>query len=607
MMMSLSKLTMKTKFLLIGFILFITGFTLKAQTTIFVDASNATGVEDGTQIHPFNTIKEGINASTQGSTVMIKQGTYTPDDSWSGNDHTLLLKAGVKLHGESRDNTLISGIVVDKESSNLSISLENLRFNEFYFCRATNSGSFTEPNIIRNCSTGYIDLSFGRGIPVNDTIWGPNFGFIIENNDLGKEGNIEFKQGAGVSDLSVIGNSCGSIQLKSGAGYTYRIDGNMVQNGIWDKSGANTTTISNNTVLNGTISDKSGGNQYGLEDEIIENNTITAYENSPTFTDEEWKAAIDLSSRSATVRNNQITCYGHVSGIRSKAGAPLHILNNVIKMDEVQSQTPDPYDDAIGIFNYSGWGRVNGNKIQGGSFGYYSKAGTIEFANNEIDKAYSGFSSVGAEEVHHNTIINCKGDGMILAGLKGPVHNNTIKNNGGSGVRITRVPIDLGGGMDACPGMNTITGNGNYDLYIETSSAQNPVLYARYNIWDHTSAADILLNDIRDAADSSGLVSVDFLPFGVVGISKPLNNSSFSINPNPLNGNTTINWMLTYPGRVKINLYNSTGLQVKEIADMEMMQGENRLTFDASDLPKGVYLCRISTGTSTISRKIVKL
>jgi len=69
--------------------------------TIYVDASNNTGTEDGTQAHPFNTIKEGINAAVPGTQVMIKQGTYIPDDSWSGNDHTLLLKAGVRLVGRA--------------------------------------------------------------------------------------------------------------------------------------------------------------------------------------------------------------------------------------------------------------------------------------------------------------------------------------------------------------------------------------------------------------------------------------------------------------------------------------------------------------------------
>jgi hypothetical protein len=495
---------------------------------------NTTGTEDGTQQHPFNTIKEGINAAHAGDTVWISPGTYTPDDSWSGNDHTLFLKAGVRLIGESRDNTIIDGIVVDEEDSNLPITLENLSFDEFYFTRAAHTGPFTQLSIIRNCITGYIDLPFAAGIPVNDTTPGPNFGFLIENNNLGTEGTIEFKQGGGVSQMNVIGNTCGGISIKSGGGYTYLIDNNSIQYGIWDKSGSNTTIISNNTIVNGTINDKSGGNQYGLEDQIIENNTITAHEDSPAFIDEDWKAAIDLKSRSATVRNNTITCHGHVSGIRSSAGAPLHILNNSIDLEEVSSQTPDPYDDAVGIFNNSGWGYVNGNSIHGGSYGYYSKAGAAEFANNSIENAYTGFYSLGAEKVHHNSISGCKGDGMILNGLKGPIFSNTVKDNGGSGILVLRVPIDLGGGPDTCPGLNVITGNGNFDLYVKAANSLDPVLYARFNVWDHSDTLDIMQYDIHDGNDSTGLVRVVFTPPGVMEVPDPESSCGFQVLPNPV-------------------------------------------------------------------------
>ncbi len=191
---------MKTfKYILLS--VFILSTLISTAQTIYVDAANNTGIEDGTADHPFNTIKEGINAAVPGATVMIMDGTYVPDDSWSGNDHTLMLKAGVKFVGESPENTLIDGIVVDQEVSNLSISLENLSFDEFHFARGTIAGPFDEQNVIRNCATALISLPFGAGIPVNDTTPGPNYGFLIENNNLGTEGIIEFKQGAGVSEI----------------------------------------------------------------------------------------------------------------------------------------------------------------------------------------------------------------------------------------------------------------------------------------------------------------------------------------------------------------------------------------------------------------------
>jgi hypothetical protein len=578
--------------------------SLTAQV-IYVDVSNTTGIEDGTTAHPFNTIKEGINAASAGNTVMIKQGTYVPDESWSGNNHTLFLKAGVKLIGESRDNTIIAGIVVDQQSSNLSIGLEKLKFDEFHFIRPTHTGPFTDLNTILHCSTTLISLGFGAGIPVNDTTPGSNNGFRVEDNNLGTDGIIEFKQGAGASELKVLGNKCGYIYLKSGGGYKYTIDNNDVRYGLFDNSAANKTTISNNRVFNGTISDLSGGNQHGIQDEFIENNTITANENSPAFINEDYKAGIIVKSRSATVRNNVITCSGHVSGIRSSAGAPLHIINNTITLDEVQASDTDPYEGTSGIFNYSGWGYVTGNRIHGGNMGYYSKAATVEFADNVIENSYTGFYSMGAEVVHHNTITNCKGDGMILDGLKGPIYSNAIKNNSGSGIRILRVPIDLGGGKDNCPGLNQVTGNGNYDLYIEKTNTQYPVLYARYNVWDHTDTLDIMQYDIRDGNDSTGLVRVDFTPASYLGIENAVSITQPEISPNPFSQSTSIKWVLAKRSFVSLKILDLTGKVIKILVNEQLDPGEHHLIFDACSLPAGVYLCRLQANGTVETRKVL--
>jgi len=572
----------------------------------YVDASNTSGIENGTIGQPFNTIKEGIIAASAGDTVMIAQGTYTPDDSWSGNEHTLLLKAGVKLIGESRENTFIDGIIVDQELSNLAIYLERLSFETFCFARASHAGPFDDLNVIRNCATTNINLAFAAGLPVNDTTPGANYGFLIEDNDLGTEGSIEFNQGAGVSELNVTGNTCGSIWIKSGAGYTYLIDANTIQYGIWDKSAANTTTISHNVILNGTIDDESGGNQYGVEDEIIENNTITAGENSPAFIDEEWKAGISLSSRSATVRNNTITCTGRVSGIRSKAGAPLNILNNVIDLDEAVAQTPDPYDDVIGIFNYSGKGSVKGNSVHGGSYGYYSKAGTVEFSGNTIEDAISGFYSMGAEVVHHNTIRNCKGDGMILDGLKGPVFSNAVKDNEGSGILVQRVPIDLGGGADNCPGLNVITGNGNYDLYVRAINASVMRLYACYNVWDHQDTLEVMQYDIRDGIDSTGLVIVNFTPTGSLDVDEDNPVAAVQILPNPVADQAKAKFYMVRPAMVRLLILDMEGRVVQSMRETPCNAGENSRVFHVSGLAPGFFLVLLVAEDHVVRAKFVK-
>jgi hypothetical protein len=279
----------------------------------------------------------------------------------------------------------------------------------------------------------------------------------------------------------------------------------------------------------------------------------------------------------------------------------MHIINNTITLDEVQAPAPDPYEGTSGIFNYSGWGYVTGNKIHGGNMGYYSKAGTVEFAGNEIEKSYTGFYSKGAEAVHHNIIKECKGDGMILNGLKGPLSYNMVINNAGAGIRVTRVPIDLGGGADASPGKNTLQGNANFDLYIETVNAEHTILFARNNIWDHENANDIAQLDIRDGNDSTGLVNVDFTPWGGLGVDE-LVNSGVEIYPNPVKNKFAVGSRQS--AVMKIEVDDIFGKLVLKLFEGKV--GSETLEFDVSALPAGIYLLKITSENQTTVNKLIK-
>lgn len=70
------------------------------DTAIFVDVDNTTGIEDGSQDYPFNTIQEGINAATTGDVVGVAPGKYTEN---------LTLAAGVQLCSTEADTTIIDG------------------------------------------------------------------------------------------------------------------------------------------------------------------------------------------------------------------------------------------------------------------------------------------------------------------------------------------------------------------------------------------------------------------------------------------------------------------------------------------------------------------
>ena len=52
-------------------------FVLSAQAaTVYVDASNTSGNENGSEEHPYNTIQEAIDAASNVDTVKVKKGVY---------------------------------------------------------------------------------------------------------------------------------------------------------------------------------------------------------------------------------------------------------------------------------------------------------------------------------------------------------------------------------------------------------------------------------------------------------------------------------------------------------------------------------------------------
>jgi hypothetical protein len=572
-----------------------------AAGTIFVDAANFSGIEDGTATHPFNTLREGIAAASVGDTVLAKAGTYYPDEQWDEHTNALFLKAGVTLRGEGRTATIVEGYVADRQQSNLPIVLEDLSFYEFHFERGTHEGPFDQ-SVIRRCETSLITVAHAAGIPVGDSP-GPIYGFLIEDNDLGIDGIIRFEQAAGLANDIVRNNRCGYVMVASGAGFTYLIDENDVQYGIGDASGACIATISNNRITNGAIIDRSGGSDELIEDEIIEGNTIVCDEDAPILETEDVKAAIRASSRSVTIRNNAITCTGDVSGITAESGAPFHVMNNTITVDEVMLPSADPEEGIIGVHNNSGWGHVTGNTIHGGDVGYYSTAGTAEFADNTITGACIGFRSAGAEEVHHNTITECTGDGMILHGLRGPIHHNTIRDNGGAGIRVERPRIDLGGGEYNCPGNNIIMGNGDYDLLIETSSAQYPVLFAEHNFWDHADSAGIALHDIYDGNDADGLVIVDFMPFDILGAGDlPLPVEALQLFPSPATTTLRLQPPIGLGPTAVMELFNPEG---QRVARETIRPFADAVTLDVGNVPSGVYVFRLQDDAHTWTRRVV--
>lgn len=115
---------------------------------------------------------------------------------------------------------------------------------------------------------------------------------------------------------------------------------------------------------------------------------------------------------------------------------------------------------------------------------------------------------------------------------------------------------------------------------------------------------------------SGVMPEVFYATIGVGNLSKegaPLAGSvptAFTLNqnyPNPFNPSTNITFALPEESRVDFKVYDILGRQVAVLALGELAAGQHQLTFDAKDLPSGVYVYKLTARNFTDSKKMILL
>jgi len=112
--------------------------------------------------------------------------------------------------------------------------------------------------------------------------------------------------------------------------------------------------------------------------------------------------------------------------------------------------------------------------------------------------------------------------------------------------------------------------------------------------------------EVRGQLNSSGILvtSVERID----GRGNVPNNFELAQNfPNPFNPSTAIQFDLNRPGRVVLKIYNMIGQNVATIVDENLVAGTYRVSFEAANLPSGVYVYRLQSGGRVDSRKMLLL
>ena len=75
--------------------------------------------------------------------------------------------------------------------------------------------------------------------------------------------------------------------------------------------------------------------------------------------------------------------------------------------------------------------------------------------------------------------------------------------------------------------------------------------------------------------------------------------------PNPSSERTTIQFKLSMPDYVKIDIYNLLGEKVLAVTNRYFSTLENKISFDTKNLPVGIYFYRIQGTTFSEVKKFV--
>ncbi len=212
---------------------------IEYDPNIYVDATNTTGIEDGTEIHPFNTITEGIDAVAPGKSVMVTAATY--------NEQLIINKEGITLQGADKENTFINGASIN--GNLIILEADYITISGF----TIDGDSSTSVGIYFD---NYSFININNNIIQNNTSYGINYrnsSPTIEYNDIKDNdySGIDIAAGGAgiIRDNSLINNLYG---IRSCGDSCPEINRNNISNnntGIYCRESA-TPIISYNTISN---------------------------------------------------------------------------------------------------------------------------------------------------------------------------------------------------------------------------------------------------------------------------------------------------------------------------------------------------------------------
>ena len=502
------------------------------------------------------TIQQGIDASTDGDTVLVQPGTYVENINFNG--HNIVLGSLFLMTG---DTTYIAGTIIDGDSSGSVVTFES----------GEDSTAVIKGFTIQN---GY--AHYGGGIYISESNIRIDYNIITQNSMFGFYEGWVWHRGKG-----------GGMYCSNSNAQIYR---NLICN-------------NGNADYNGPGYLGTGGGIYiGYADPTVRKNIIS--ENITTCDG----GGISSYYSNPIIMNNTLNAnsvYSHGGGIR------LYNSNGVVNGNDIYGNSSptggglDLYRSNPSISNNT----ITNNSCEyGGAIHCQSYSSPI-IINNSIVSNFA--SSLGG-----GIKLSWQCNAIIINSI---IWFNTSPSGSQLFIDRSFPLIDYSNIQDTLwPGEGNIDIDplfrdpDNGDFHLMDTACGDPEDSPSIDA-GHPDILDSLL----DCSWGLGTILSDMGAYGggdsvTVGIDDyemplPEHLALLQNYPNPFNASTVIRYSLLEPADVKIEIFDILGRRVRTFLAEKQPAGYHQIIWNAEKRSSGMYFYRIEAGEYSDTKKMVLL
>lgn len=521
----------------------------------------------------YPTIQQGINAASNGDTVLVDIGTYVENINFNGKNITVASNYLI-----TQDTSFISQTIIDGDSLGSVVAFSSNEDSTACLCGFTITNGFAsnlygvEPYsgggiFCINSSPKLINLLIAENIT-----WAYNKEENIsdDNFPLGSGGGIYLENSNSLlKDLVVDNNNAFSA---GGGIYCFNSNINIQDCSITNNNAGGTWTH--------------GGGLAIFESTAIVSNTIFAFNEA----DQNSRGGGISSEGSTThlinvqMNNNSINYFGAGDGIWC-FGGEMELHNVIIEnsIDAIEFRNCNSILTNVTLSNNSRGIRLGHEAIVSiqNSILWNNDSIAVEirtgFEGNDITIRYSDIQD-GENGINMN-------NGGSLHWLEGNIIENPLFfGSGDHPLQLSAESPCIDAGSSDTSGMNLP----QFDIV------------GNKRIWDGDN-------------NGSEIIDMGAHEYGSIPviIKEPIVNESndqaeLKIFPNPFSQSTVIELELNEKIKIALSIYKQLGEKAETIFEGEKEKGIFKLTWDSKNLPSGIYFIQLQTDNGITTQKILK-